>query len=46
VIDAWWLWAKTHLAAYALDPVKQEWILQVLLPVIYWGYWIERTQNP
>jgi len=46
VIDAWWLWAKTHLAPYALEPEKQLWILQILLPVIYWGYWIERTQNP
>lgn len=46
VIDAWWLWTKESLAEYDAGQEVRNWLLHVLLPVLYWHNQREKTQNP
>jgi hypothetical protein len=45
-IDTWWLWTKESLSEYEMDEAVREWLLYVLLPVIYWHHQLQKTQNP
>lgn len=45
IVDAWWLWTKESLASNIGAEIKN-WLLYVLLPVIYWYQQLQKTQNP
>ncbi len=45
IVDAWWLWTKESLAR-DLKPEFGDWLLFILLPVIYWHQQLQKTQNP
>jgi hypothetical protein len=45
IVDVWWLWARESLIIYDLDKEKQDWLLYILLPVVYWHQQAERTQH-
>jgi hypothetical protein len=46
IVDTWWLWTKESLSEYEVDEAVREWLLYVLLPVIYWYHQLHKTQNP
>lgn len=46
IVSAWWRWTTESLAHYKLSPERQQWLLYVLLPVIYWYQQYHKTQNP
>ncbi|MEA1969638.1 MAG: DUF6399 domain-containing protein [Thermodesulfobacteriota bacterium] len=45
-VGVWWVWVKENLIQYDLDKATQEWLIHLLLPVIYWHQQMERTKNP
>jgi len=45
IIDAWWLWTRESLEN-DLKPEFGDWLLFILLPVIYWHQQLQKTQNP
>jgi len=45
VIDLWWTWVKESLSSYALDSELECWLLNGLLPVIYWHMQVQRTST-
>lgn len=42
VIDLWWIWVRESLRGYALDPEFECWLVNGLLPVIYWHIQAQR----
>ena len=44
-IDAWWTWTKESLAVHIGAELRQ-WLLYVLLPVIYWHAQVQKTRHP
>ena len=46
IVTVWWIWVRENLIQYKLDKVKQEWLIHLLLPVIYWSRQMERTKHP
>jgi len=46
MVDTWWLWTKESLSEYEIDEAVRDWLLYVLLPVIYWHHQLQKTQNP
>lgn len=46
IVDAWWLWTKESLAEFGLTTALSDWLLDSLLPVIYWHHQGHKTQNP
>jgi hypothetical protein len=45
-VDTWWLWTLESLSIYALKQDKVNWLLYILLPVLYWHMQMEKTHNP
>ena len=45
IIDVWWIWAIESLVNDDLSQERQNWLLYVLLPVIYWHCQMERTKH-
>ncbi len=45
IVDAWWLWTKESLESNIGEDLRN-WLLHVLLPVIYWHHQCQKTQNP
>lgn len=45
-VDAWWLWTNESLTEFSLTTAVRDWLLTVLLPVIYWDQQRHKTQNP
>jgi len=45
-VDTWWLWTTESLFEYEMDEATQDWLLDVLLPVLYWHHQLHKTQNP
>lgn len=45
-VDAWWLWTHESLTEFKLATQVKDWLLAVLLPVIYWDQQVHKTQNP
>ena len=45
IVDAWWLWTQESLDR-DLAPEGRDWVLSVLLPVIYWHQQLQKTQSP
>jgi len=46
IIDGWWLWAEESLDSDNLTEEIQQWLLNCLLPAVYWHKQTERTKNP
>ncbi len=46
VVDAWWQWTTESLTEFELTVKLSQWVLYVLLPVIYWFHQLHKTQNP
>jgi len=44
-VTAWWLWVNETLQALKVDAILQKWIVEILLPVVYWHYQLHKTQN-
>jgi hypothetical protein len=45
LVDLWWLWIRESLAVYALPPDLEAWLLEVLLPSVYWDLQRRRTTS-
>ena len=45
-VRVWWEWVEDILRAFALDEATREWLTDRVLPVMYWHYQQEKTQNP
>ena len=45
IVDAWWVWTKESLER-GLGEELTDWLLHILLPVIYWHHQLHKTQNP
>ena len=43
VIDIWWMWVRESLSDYALNPEFECWVVNGLLPVVYWDMHVQRT---
>ena len=46
VVDSWWVWARESLVKEELNQEKEDWLVHVLLPVVYWHQQMEKSQNP
>lgn len=46
VVDAWWQWTTASLTQFKPTEKLTQWLLFVLLPVIYWFHQLHKTQNP
>ena len=44
LIDAWWLWVNKELDT--LDEEQRAWLMEALLPSLYWKSQAEKTKNP
>jgi len=44
IVDAWWLWTKESLTGN-IGAETRDWLLYVLLPVVYWYHQFQKTQN-
>lgn len=45
IVDAWWLWTRESLDDDIETDVR-DWLLYVLLPVVYWYDQLQKTRNP
>jgi len=46
LIDTWWVWAEESLNSFHIDNDLKKWLLEVLLPFIYWKSQFTKTKNP
>ncbi len=46
IVGVWWVWVRENITQYELDKARQEWLIYLLLPVIYWHQQMERTKHP
>ena len=46
LIDAWWLWVMESLDDYEIDDIYKKWLIEFLLPAIYWKSQAARTKKP
>jgi hypothetical protein len=46
VIHAWWQWVLQSLSAQSLEPETRNWVLDSLLPWVYWSQQTEKTRQP
>jgi hypothetical protein len=46
LIHAWWEWVLQSLSAQALEPETRNWLLDSLLPWVYWSQQTEKTRQP
>ena len=45
-VEIWWLWVMKTLVALAVDDATQTWLINALLPTVYWYQQWHKTQNP
>lgn len=45
-VETWWLWVMETLTGLSVDEATQFWLINVLLPTIYWHQQLYKTQNP
>ena len=45
VIDIWWTWVRESLSSDALDSELECWLVNGLLPVMYWHRQVQRTST-
>ena len=46
LVDAWWLWVEQSLPSQALDTTLRGWLLERLLPAVYWQAQVDKTRMP
>lgn len=46
LLHAWWQWVLQSLSAQALEPETLNWLLDSLLPWVYWHQQTEKTRQP
>jgi hypothetical protein len=46
LIHAWWQWVLQSLSAQSLEPETRNWLLDSLLPWVYWSQQTEKTRQP
>jgi len=46
VIHAWWQWVLQSLSAQSLEPETRNWVLDSLLPWVYWSQQAQKTRQP
>ncbi len=46
VVDLWWSWVDYCLAAQRCEQNVVNWVLEQLLPAVYWQQQVRRTKNP
>ncbi len=46
LVDAWWLWLEQSLPSEALNASLRGWLLERLLPVVYWQAQVDKTRTP
>jgi hypothetical protein len=46
LIHAWWEWVLQSLSAQALESETRNWVLDSLLPWVYWSQQTEKTRQP
>lgn len=46
IIHAWWQWVLQALCFQTQDPDTQHWVLNVLLPWVYWHQQTQKTRQP
>ena len=44
-VTVWWLWVNENLQALKVDEILEAWLVDTLLPVVYWHYQLHKTQN-
>lgn len=44
-VTSWWLWVNETLQALNVDVILRTWIIDALLPVVYWHHQLHKTQN-
>lgn len=45
-VESWWLWVMEILTGLSVDEATQTWLIQTLLPTVYWHQQRHKTQNP
>ncbi len=45
IVDAWWQWAGESLTSLKPTAKITQWLLYILLPVIYWHHQMQKTQH-
>lgn len=46
LVEAWWEWVEQSLPPDAVDPSLRGWLLEQLLPTVYWQAQISKTKTP
>lgn len=46
LVDAWWQWVEQSLPCESVDAELQEWLLERLLPTVYWQIQLAKTRTP
>jgi len=44
-VTVWWLWVDENLQSLKVDEILEAWLVDTLLPVVYWHYQLHKTQN-
>lgn len=44
-VGAWWVWVMESVETLKLKEEQKDWVVYILLPVIYWQQQLKRTQN-
>lgn len=44
--DSWWVWVEESLNGFDIEPDLKKWLMEVLLPCIYWKNQFIKTKNP
>lgn len=45
VVDLWWTWVRESLREYGPDSERECWLVNGLLPVVYWDMQVQRTST-
>lgn len=46
LVHTWWSWVLESLAAQNLTPELSNWLLESLLPLVYWQQQLDKTSTP
>jgi hypothetical protein len=46
LVETWWLWVEQSLLSEALDEPLRGWLLERLLPTVYWQAQRDKTKTP
>ncbi len=46
LVDVWWLWVEQSLPPERVDGELSDWLLERLLPTVYWQAQLDKTKTP